>query len=184
MSIIVIRHPETEWNRQGLFQGIQEGPVTVEGLSQAQRYVQGLPYIEVHHIYHAPNQRTQLLAELLQGRYPEANLLVEPRLQERSFGVYEGKSMEEVGRNEGYSPEDILARYSWKPPYGESYPEVSDRVNEFVEELRMLHPAWQQIICITSGGVMRNILHVQKGLSLAEIFQLRIDPLEAHEIPH
>ena len=184
MSIIFICHPETEWDVQGRFQGTLEGPITDSGLEQAAQFVSSFPHIQIHHIYYGPNKRTRVLAELLLRRYPVAGMYIEPRLQERSYGEYEGMLMKEVSRYEHYDPDNLLERYVWTPPNGESYQEVSARANEFVLELQQVHPADEVVVCITSSGVMRNVVHVQQGLSLADIFVLHVQPLQTFEVQH
>ena len=177
MSIILIRHPETDWNVKGLFQGRQEGRVTEAGAQAARDFVAALNLPSVHHIYHAPNQRTRYLADLLKARYAEAEVSDDERLHERSYGVYEGQSTQEVATAHNFDPANVLARFTWSPHHGESYQDVSDRTNEFIWELQAAHAPQEVVICISSAAAIRSIMHVQHGLSLADLFELQIPNL-------
>lgn len=170
-----IRHPETTWNLEGRMQGSKEGEITLKAKMAAKNKINSLTIKKVTHIYYADNKRTKYLADLLHKRYPGAVLIKEPRLNERDCCVFEGVSVKEI-----FSENDDIAnfrrRYYWKPLKGESHADVSKRVMDFISYLKAKHHS-SYVICVTSSGVLRNLIRRIKKLSLEKMYAMKIPNL-------
>merc|ERR1711973_978864 len=105
LELTVIRHGQTDWNAQGLLQGITDIPLNTNGKRQARLaglWLKGQSYDTV---YSSPLSRTLDTAKILmehsmvwidaiQGKEVEINQ--EPALIERNFGVFEGKPFDDL----------------------------------------------------------------------------------------
>jgi broad specificity phosphatase PhoE len=180
-TIYLLRHPETTWNVEGRFQGRLEGEITDEGKKEAEEFVHKLSIPTITHIYHADNKRTSFFAKMIQEKYPEAELLCDVRLNERDCGDYEGKLYTEI-YSEKEEVKDFESRYTWKPPHGESHEEVGNRVYEYYNELLNTYTPRDVIVCVTSSGVIKNLLQRIHALSLSEMYQLKIPNLHLEKL--
>ncbi len=104
MNIYLIRHGETDWNREGRLQGHTDIPLNQKGrqqVRQASEILAGL-HPDIRVILSSPLSRARESAGIAASRlsYPQDNIIVEPMLIERSFGLGEGLSAAE--RKEKY----------------------------------------------------------------------------------
>lgn len=157
MRVYLVRHAETDWNRQRRAQGHTDIGLNAEGLLQAK----GLGEWELNP---APTRiLSSDLTRCVQTATPLADRLgitIEARgdLRERTFGEWEGRVYEEV--REGLwalSPE-------WpegaRPPQGESIEDVWGRLEVVAEEIRQ---ATAPLMVVAHGGanalLLARLLH-------------------------
>jgi len=99
VNIYLIRHGETEWNKEGRLQGRTDIKLNQTGKTQMQSVAEVLEKLEedMDLIISSPLLRARESAEIIAKEltYKIGNILVEPLLIERSFGVGEGLREEE-----------------------------------------------------------------------------------------
>lgn len=94
MEIYLVRHGETDWNKEGRLQGRTDIPMNQNGISQMKRigdYMADGGY-RVDKIITSPLQRAGMSAEIIASRigYERSGIIIEPLFTERSFGDAEG----------------------------------------------------------------------------------------------
>jgi probable phosphoglycerate mutase len=167
--IYFVRHGETDWNAEGRLQGQQDIPINERGRSQAVEAghrlravrpdVQTLPWLV------SPMGRTRETAELARGALglDPAGYVVDDRLKEISFGIWEGSTWKEVRK-----AEPAMARlreqdkWNFVPPKGESYGMLMDRVRPWLDSLA------QEAVIVSHGGVARAVMRLVAGISAAD----------------
>ena len=95
MEIFMVRHGETEWNRQRRLQGRTDIPLNDAGLAEARRAAKALRDVNFDRIFTSPLQRARKTAEILRGSR-EIPVTAEALLIEVSFGVGEGIQLHTV----------------------------------------------------------------------------------------
>ena len=88
-SLLVIRHGETDWNRQHRFQGQIDVPLNATGQAQAQRLAARLRDEVIDVLVCSDLQRAMATAEPLAHQRGLA-LQTQPLWREQGFGVLEG----------------------------------------------------------------------------------------------
>jgi probable phosphoglycerate mutase len=143
-SVLFLRHGETEWNLERRLQGRRESSLTAAGLRQVAEAAGTLPG-DFGLVVASDLRRARLTAEPYIARR-DAEFRLDPRLRERSWGEWEGRSHDEISvEHPGWRERGI------RPPGYESDDTVWERVAPFVDELRTL-PA--RVLCVTHGGVI------------------------------
>ena len=89
-----LRHGETDWNRQGLSQGNIDIPLNELGLTQAREAAVRLRNRGITSIVASPLSRARVTAEIV-GEALGLAVTIEPDLREVSWGVHEGKPLDE-----------------------------------------------------------------------------------------
>ena len=94
MRFLFIRHGETDWNAQGLMQGLTDIPLNERGIEQAAAAAERLKSFPISKIITSPQIRARKTAEIISRSF---GLNVEPDLdlRERSFGDYEGTKFQD-----------------------------------------------------------------------------------------
>jgi broad specificity phosphatase PhoE len=167
--LLIVRHGESEWNREGRWQGWEDIALTPAGVSQARArgadlQAAGLRFAAVHSSDLVRAARTAaLLAEAV------GIVAAEPRaaLRERFGGEWQGHTWDEIVRR---WPDE---RAAWKrgelaaPPGGETEAQVVDRVLGALAEIDASH-APGPILVVTHGGVVR-LLSSRAGIPITEL---------------
>jgi phosphoserine phosphatase len=94
--LLLVRHGETEWNRQKRFQGQIDVPLNDNGKAQGQQAAEFLKAIPLHRAVSSPLLRPKETAEIILQYHPDISLQFENNLQEISHGLWEGKFEAEI----------------------------------------------------------------------------------------
>ena len=89
MKIYMMRHGETDWNIIKRLQGRSDIPLNEEGRRLARVTAEALADIPFTRIYTSPLLRAKETAMIIKGNR-DIPVIEEERIQEISFGVYEG----------------------------------------------------------------------------------------------
>lgn len=94
MDIYLLRHGETDWNRAGRIQGHTDIPLNQHGREQIVYTAEILAslHIDIDLILTSPLSRAYESAQIIAAglSYAKEDIVVEPLLKERSFGMGEG----------------------------------------------------------------------------------------------
>jgi probable phosphoglycerate mutase len=164
-ELIVIRHGETDWNREQRFQGQIDVPLNATGHAQARRLAQAL----------AGERFDQLLSsDLLRARETAAPLQragargVTPLagLREQSFGVLEGLDVPAIkAQHPGLWAQWLRHDADAVLPGGESTRQFHARVMAAVRALAQAHEG-RTLALVTHGGVLDMLWRTVHGLPL------------------
>ncbi|WP_088287234.1 histidine phosphatase family protein [Ideonella sp. A 288] len=153
-ELIVIRHGETDWNRQHRFQGQIDVPLNAIGLQQAERLAERLVDEPIEVLVASDLQRAQATAApLAQHRVPQ--VLVEPLWREQSFGVLEGLDVPTIRSTHP----DLWAQWTRHeadyalPGGAESNTAFYARIEQALAALLAAH-AGRRVAVVTHGGVL------------------------------
>jgi len=173
VTIFLVRHGETAFNRDGLGLGREDVPLTELGLRQADALAARFERIGIQRVVSSPLQRAAFIAEGIAARH---GLVVESReeLTELDVGATEGLPFAEMRRQ---FPE-FLAEWAgpngWQArmPDGESIEDVADRVEPLVTELLNFEG---RAVVVSHNFVVRVMFCRLLGLSAAQFRSLNVD---------
>jgi broad specificity phosphatase PhoE len=168
-TILLARHGETDWNRQGRFQGHADPPLNETGRAQAAELAAELEGVELAAVYSSPLGRALETAQVVAAEHGLEPVAVDA-LREVNVGSWEGLTRAEV---EARFPEQ-LARWldydqGWED--GESYEEMGRRVVAALLELAAAHED-ERILAVTHGGPIRAAFAFADGTSHADARRL------------
>lgn len=95
MKIYIIRHGETDMNRQGLFQGQSNIALNSHGMEQASLLSFSLKDSKLDYIYSSPLDRAIQTAKAI-NKYHNAEIIINKDIIERSLGELEGKKYSDL----------------------------------------------------------------------------------------
>ena len=178
--LILVRHGETDWNREGRLQGGQDIPLNDLGRRQAAEAAERLrtlaPDFATLDYIGSPMHRARETMDILRATLdlaPGAYHL-DDRLKELTFGAWEGFTWRDIRKAEREQAQ-LRERDKWSfvPPGGESYAMLAERVRPVLEEL----PG--ETVIVSHGGVARALLALGGAVpppkaSMVEIWQGKI----------
>ncbi|MCF0228179.1 MAG: histidine phosphatase family protein [Parasporobacterium sp.] len=140
MRIYIIRHGETPANEAYMFQGRSDYPLNEKGIKLAEITGMGLKDIKFAAAFSSPLVRARQTAELVlaAGDNKDVQVIIDDRIQEISFGDWEGKRFREEFNE---VPPDKARTFFRNPfelvcsPNGEKVTDLCSRTQEFLKEL-------------------------------------------------
>ena len=128
--IYLVRHGQTEFNRDGRFQGHLDSPLTLLGTEQAARVGDRLRHLVGDTagviLISSPLGRTLRTAEIIRDRLGlRVEIEIEPRLIEITVGAWEGRTRDEVLAEHPTPSPGML----FESPGGETYEQVAARLS-------------------------------------------------------
>jgi broad specificity phosphatase PhoE len=182
--LVIMRHATTEANLKRLYQDDDivvnetrdaDAHLTEAGREEARRTGRHLnQYGKFDVLYVSPYVRTRetaaILLEQLQAAPP---LVLEERIREKEFGVLEGMSR---GARRKFFPEEMdrrgkVGKYYYRPPGGESYPDVNLRLHSFLGTLVREH-AGRRVLVVTHSVVVLLFRRLLERLEEKEVLEL------------
>jgi broad specificity phosphatase PhoE len=95
MELILIRHGETIWNKDGRVQGLSDIELSDVGLNQAHKLALSIQDINIKAIYSSPMKRAYQTAQII-NEIHNAPIYLEPGLMEMDQGDFEGLTFKEI----------------------------------------------------------------------------------------
>lgn len=155
MKFYIIRHGQTNWNKEGRIQGKIDIELNEEGIKQAEEAKRILKDYPIDMIVSSTLKRARKTAEII-NEAKNVPIIFKEALEERGLGEFEGKTQQEF-QDEIWNSE-ILANYSLNKEYKgvETIRSLCDRVWGLIEELKKKYVD-KNILLVTHGGVTRAI---------------------------
>jgi broad specificity phosphatase PhoE len=146
-ELILVRHGETDWNRDRRYQGHADPPLNDAGRAQARELAASLQPMELDAIYTSDLRRAAETAEII-GTGRDIPVRREPGLREIDVGSWSGLTRAEIEeRFPGAEHHD-----------GESPEAMRERVVSTVTAIASRHDG-QSLLIVSHGGALRALLH-------------------------
>ena len=174
MTIFLVRHGETEWNRARRYQGWADSPLTPLGIAQAEaigRRLAGISDVANAPIVASPIGRARRTAEIIGeclGRTGPP--LLDARLREISLGSWDGLDRREiVARAPALFEGEGYWEWYFQTPDGETYDGFAGRIAEWLGE-----PREGPLIVVAHGIVTRVLRGLYAGLPRSKALRLAV----------
>jgi len=156
-AFIMVRHGESESNRDSRFALSGDVPLTDLGRQQARdAAVQIARFFNPQRIISSTFARAHQSAQIISAAL-KLPLEVMDGIQERDLGSLKGQPWHAHATLTATDPNfDPEREWLWRPPGGESYEDVRERVMPVLESLRNRY-ANEELIIVSHGAVMRAI---------------------------
>ena len=174
--ILLLRHGETDWNRQSRFQGQIDVPLNATGRQQAQQAAAFLRHSPIKRAYTSPMARPRETAELALAHHAGVPLITCEGLLEIGHGLWEGKLEQDI---QAQWPQ-LLAMWKTDPhkvmmpgPGGETIQQVSQRAVAALDHIAQDMDAGDTALVVAHDAVNKALLCHLLGLSPAHIWSVK-----------
>lgn len=184
MELHLIRHGETNWNKERRAQGQSESHLTDLGIQQAKELGQRIEHLDFDRIYCSSSLRTRQTAE---HAFPESKTEINylDELREIFLGPWEGQLYEDLAETE---PESH--RHFWEQPHlfqvngAESFFELQQRAIDAVAEIEATYRANstsnRKVVIVSHGALIKSYLCHVEGRSMDQLWA----PPRMHNCAH
>lgn len=159
MNIYLLRHGETDWNKEGRIQGHTDIPLNQKGRMQIAQTAKGLAGMcpDIGLIICSPLSRARESAEIAAENlsYPADRIVVEPMLIERCFGEAEGMTAKERARKyPNYQYSDTGYRF----PGIEEYDDLMKRADSVFQKIVSTYKNKDNILVVSHGAILAAVI--------------------------
>jgi 2,3-bisphosphoglycerate-dependent phosphoglycerate mutase len=161
--IIAVRHGETAWNVDARIQGQLDIQLNDTGRWQARRVGRALAGELLGAVYSSDLGRAHETARAI-GEAAGIPVIAHTGLRERRFGMFEGKTFDEIHQTWPEHAQNWRKRIpEWEPPEGgESLLQLRERVSRTMSDLAARH-CGEQIAIVAHGGVLDTLYRLATG---------------------
>lgn len=165
-ELVLIRHGETDMNRELRFQGHVDVALNDIGHAQAMRLAARLAGEQADAVYASDLLRARQTAAPIAGELA-LHAVPDEGLREQSFGRVDGMRVADIQRDHPEAWAGWLRfEEDFAMPEGESTRSFHARVIAAVQRLVAAHPQ-QKVVIVTHGGVLDMIYRTARSLGLA-----------------
>jgi probable phosphoglycerate mutase len=163
--VLLARHGETDWNREGRFQGHADPPLNDLGRAQARELADRLAHEPLAAVYASPLRRAYETAEIVAAAH-HLPLRSVPGIREVDVGSWSGLTRAEIEERfpAGYR-RWLEFGHGWDD--GETYEELGERVLPALLGLAEAHDG-VPVLAVTHGGPIRATVAYASGLAYGE----------------
>ncbi|MEJ6950413.1 alpha-ribazole phosphatase [Natronospora cellulosivora (SeqCode)] len=174
MRLLLLRHVETKANSDKKYIGHSTSEYTAKGQKDIAMILEFLAKEDFDKIYSSPLPRTVKLAELISKKY-DRQLIVDETLKEMNFGIFEGKTYQELEKEYQNQWQKWTKDYlHYRIPEGESCMDVYQRVSLFIDNLKSNKE--EKLLIITHGGIIQTFITYLLDLEINDRWHFKISP--------
>lgn len=173
----LLRHAETEWNREKRIQGQQDSVLTSNGRQQAQRWGRALGRCGLDYMVSSDLERATQTASLI-NKSLELQCSLEPRLREQDWGAWSGLKLGDLLETKELKIQERMG-WDFRPLKGESRLEVLERSRQALMDIAQRLQG-QRILVVTHGGVMKCLLYHLHGRRFLPEESPLLEPYRLH----
>jgi 2,3-bisphosphoglycerate-dependent phosphoglycerate mutase len=166
LDLLVVRHGETDWNREHRWQGQTDVPLNATGQAQAQALARALRDEPAPDDFISSDLQRALATAAPLAQAWGMGLQRDARWREQHFGLWEGLDWPTIRREHAALwPAWAEHAADFALPGGESMRQIHARVMAAVRTLGERH-AGQRVAVLTHGGVLDMLWREANGLPL------------------
>ncbi|WP_225323145.1 histidine phosphatase family protein [Synechococcus sp. RSCCF101] len=174
LRLLLVRHGETDWNREGRFQGQIDIPLNDRGREQADAARSCLEGVSLQRAWSSRMSRPRETAEIILRNHPAVHLSLTDGLREIGHGLWEGRLEEEIRADWP----DLLDAWKRAPetvtmPEGETIQQVSDRAVACWREIVAALVPGETVLVVAHDAVNKTILCELLGMTPAAIWSIK-----------
>jgi probable phosphoglycerate mutase len=169
-ELILVRHGETDWNRERRWQGHAYTSLNETGREQARALAAELSAAGVEAVYSSDLARARETAEIVAERIG-ADVTPLAELREIDVGEWQGLTWPEIEERHPGGIELMHERgHGWER--GETHDQLAERVLRGLRRIARDHPDGR-VAVVAHGGTLRAVVAHAEGVSVVEHRRLR-----------
>jgi len=177
VNLYLVRHGETEWNREGRAQGRADVPLNDAGIAQSQALANTFASMNVAAVMSSSSRRAVRTAEAIATPH-NLSVISEDDLLELNFGGLDGAPLRDMREMfpdffEHWTRDPATAQF---PDGGETLQQLQDRTWAVVESVARSHDAQDNVIIVSHAFALYSIMCRALGMPLSNYGRLRITP--------
>jgi broad specificity phosphatase PhoE len=180
MKIHLVRHGETNWNKERRIQGHSESSLTPLGEQQAKALQPVFEKLKIARVYCSSSQRTRQTAEHIFAQSP-VELIYADEFKEIFLGPWEAQLYSEILETD---PEEM--NHFWHEPHkfavagAETFSQLQERGKRKLDQIISAGVQGEEVVIVSHGAMIKAILCAIEKRPLAKLWE----PPRMHNCAH
>ncbi len=171
-TIMLVRHGETDWNKEEIFRGQIDVPLNKTGIAQAKLLAEYLKDAQIEAIYSSPLQRALKTAETI-ANYHHVKVKTSNELTDFNYGEWQGLSQRAVKEKYPGLHDAWINNQLIRVPGGESLDNVRTRTHSLV---KLVIAKYKGTVALVSHRVTNKVLICALlGLDNSHFWNIKLD---------
>lgn len=182
MKLTILRHGETDWNKNRRIQGHIDIELNLFGLQQAHTCAKYLAKEDFDKVFSSPLSRAYKTAEIISAKkkYP---ITLRDELLEINMGKWQGMVWSEIVRTHSNLFEELERSGDLSKVYqGESFQEMQDRSIAFLNYL--VDSPYENVLAVSHTGLIKVMVCHVLGLDLSKRNKFHIQNLSVTRLQY
>lgn len=174
MLIYLMRHGETDWNKERRLQGQSDIPLNEFGTELAVKTAEGMKEVAFDAAFSSPLKRALVTAQTVIGGR-SVPVETDERLKEINFGPSEGECFAPAKQNPNHPLHNFFCKPDCYAPTdgAESFAQARKRAEEFLQEkIVPLEGKCGNVLLVAHGAFNRCILNTIAGIPDRDFWQI------------
>jgi len=177
-KLILLRHLQSEWNKENRFTGWTDVSLSKEGRESVKEVAKKLAGFSIDKVYTSPLIRNKETVSLILGELGRGDLpiVIDKALDERNYGKLQGLDKDEVKKQYGQDQVKLWRRdWDQAPPGGESLKDVFNRVIPFYKKnIEGDLKEGKNVLVVASHNSLRALVKHLENISNEDIINLEM----------
>ena len=179
-KLLLLRHLQSQWNKENRFTGWTDVDLSEEGIEKAEEVAQKLAGFKIDKVYTSPLTRNRKTVVLILRKLDRKDLpiVINKAFNERHYGSLQGLNKDEIKKKYGEGQVQAWRRgWDQAPPEGESLKDVYNRIVPFYKEnVEKDLKEDKNVLIVASHNSLRALIKYLENISEEEIVDLEILP--------
>lgn len=172
-TIFLVRHAQSEANRDGVFSGHDDPPLTDHGRAQAAALQRRLRDVDIARVWTSDLARAGETARLIVGQR-SIPITTDERLREMNFGEWEGKAEDFLAEHFRANWDELMRPSAdFRAPGGESLAEVRARMTAVYNDVVTSIPDGVALL-VSHGNAIGALLAALLGMPFENSWRLQL----------
>ncbi|MHA1227646.1 MAG: 2,3-bisphosphoglycerate-dependent phosphoglycerate mutase [Candidatus Hodarchaeales archaeon] len=176
--LCIIRHGESVWNKQKIFTGSTDVPLTAQGREDALKAARSIKDIKFDIGFTSILKRaTETMDIILQEIKQEIPVIKIDILNERHYGELQGKKKDEIVKQYGEEQVHLWRRsFDSRPPAGESLKDCQERITPYLTSSIFSYLVTRKkVLMVGHGNSLRAIIMYLEQMTPEEVFNFDLE---------
>lgn len=177
----LVRHGQTDWNKEKRYQGHSDIPLNTVGQAQAEQVAYRLQDERVHTIISSDLQRAKQTADAIVTHHPRLSVQMNANLREANFGIFEGLRYKDIIDTHKVMADAWFDDPEVPPQDGEKLSEVFARVQTVRQGIEADY-ARKRLVLVGHDGALRLLLCDLLDLPATQYWRFNLAPCSLSQV--
>ncbi|MEL6407012.1 MAG: histidine phosphatase family protein [Chloroflexota bacterium] len=177
----LVRHGQTNWNKERRYQGHSDIPLNEVGQAQAKKVAQRLKNERIHAIISSDLKRATQMADIIVEHHPRLIVQTNANLREANFGLFEGLRYKDIIDTHKAIAEKWFDDPEAPPQGGEKLSEVFTRVQTVRQQIEADYPR-KRLVLVGHDGALRLLLCDLLDLPATQYWRFNLDACSLSQV--
>lgn len=175
-TLLVVRHGQSTWGAQNRFAGLEDVPLTDQGVAEAGALAERLAELGVTAVISSPLSRCRRTAEIIAKAtcLPAGAVGDDDDLLDGALGEWTGYTTAEIAEKWPTEFEAWRCDPDAAPPGGESFTDIRDRVRMAIRRALDSHRG-TVVVLVTHAAAVKMLVVAALGVPSAVAYRTRVD---------